>query len=36
MRDEERITREQTRKEREFGPYWYSALWKLVRPLLVW
>lgn len=36
MRDEERITREQTRKEREFGPYWYSALWKLVRPFLVW
>ena len=36
MRDKQRITREQTRKEREFGPYWYSALWKLVRPFLVW
>ena len=36
MRDKQRITREQTRKEREFGPYWYSALWKLVGPFLVW
>ncbi len=36
MHDKQRITREQTRKEREFGPYWYSALWKLVRPFLVW
>ena len=36
MRDEEQFTRERTRKEREFGPYWYSALWQLVRPALVW
>ncbi len=23
------------RDEREYGPYWYSALWKVLRPLLV-
>ncbi len=36
MRDERRITREQTRREREYGPYWYSALWQMIRPVLVW
>ena len=23
------------RDEREYGPYWYSALWRLIRPILV-
>lgn len=23
------------RDEREFGPYWYSGLWRLIRPLMV-
>lgn len=23
------------RDEREYGPYWYSALWRLIRPVLV-
>ena len=23
------------RDEREYGPYWYSALWKVIRPILV-
>lgn len=23
------------RDEREYGPYWYSALWRMIRPLLV-
>ena len=23
------------RDEREYGPYWYSALWKIIRPILV-
>ena len=36
MGNDRRITREQTRREREYGPYWYSALWQLVRPVLVW
>ncbi|MBQ8556075.1 MAG: endolytic transglycosylase MltG, partial [Clostridia bacterium] len=28
-------TYQSVRDEREYGPYWYSALWRLVRPILV-
>ncbi|MBQ9210290.1 MAG: endolytic transglycosylase MltG [Clostridia bacterium] len=34
-RQEEDITYRGLYKEREYGAYWYSALWRVVRPLLV-
>ena len=36
MRKDRQLTREQTRAEREYGPYWYSVLWQAVRPFLIW
>jgi len=30
-----RDTYRSVRDEREYGPYWYSLLWRLVRPLLI-
>ena len=35
MNTDPNLTRERNRKDREFGPYWYSALWTLIRPALV-
>ena len=32
---EREITREELHAERAYGPYWYSGLWRIVRPLLV-
>ena len=28
-------TREELHKEREFGPFWYSWLWHILRPVLI-
>ena len=28
-------TYQSIRDEREYGPYWYSVLWRIVRPVLV-
>ena len=28
-------TYESIRDERQYGPYWYSVLWRVVRPVLV-
>ena len=28
-------TYESIRDERQYGPYWYSFLWRIVRPVLV-
>lgn len=26
---------ESIRDERRYGPYWYSALWRIIRPILI-
>ena len=28
-------TYQSVRDEREYGPYWYSLLWRIIRPLLI-
>lgn len=33
--DKRNDTYRSVRDERQYGPYWYSALWRIVRPLLV-
>ena len=35
MKEKEDYTYERLRKEREYGFYWYSGLWRVLRPLLV-
>ena len=35
MKDQKNYTYRSMRKEREYGPYWYSGLWIVLRPLLV-
>ena len=34
-RNEENATYRSVYKEREYGAYWYSGLWRILRPLLV-
>ena len=34
-KDVKRDTYRSVRDEREYGPYWYSGIWKILRPLLV-
>ena len=35
MKDKKEYTYQSLRDEREYGLYWYSALWQVLRPLLV-
>ena len=35
MSKQRNYTYRSMRDEREYGPYWYSALWKVIRPILV-
>ena len=35
MKEKKDYTYERLRKEREYGFYWYSGLWRVLRPLLV-
>ena len=35
MEEEKRVTYRSLRDEREYGFYWYSGLWRILRPLLV-
>ena len=35
MKNDENYTYRSMRDEREYGPYWYSGLWHILRPILV-
>ncbi len=35
MKEEKDYTYRSIRDEREYGPYWYSGLWRILRPLMV-
>lgn len=35
MKEEKRVTYRSVRDEREYGFFWYSGLWRVLRPLLV-
>ncbi len=35
MKDEKDYTYRSIRDEREYGPYWYSGIWHILRPLMV-
>ena len=35
MSKEKRVTYRSMRDEREYGLYWYSGLWHVLRPVLV-
>ncbi len=35
MKDKKDYTYRSIRDEREFGPYWYSGLWRVLRPIMV-
>ena len=35
MKNDENYTYRSMRDEREYGPYWYSLLWRIVRPVLI-
>ncbi len=35
MKEEKDYTYRSIRDEREYGPYWYSGLWRVLRPLMV-
>lgn len=35
MKDDKKYTYRDMREEREYGFYWYSTLWKILRPILI-
>ncbi len=35
MKDEKDYTYRSIRDEREYGPYWYSGIWRILRPVMV-
>ena len=35
MKKDEEVTWRSLREEREYGGYWYSGLWLVIRPILI-